>query len=279
MESACAGYAAARCALLDRCAPFVLAMDHGTAATCASQLQAGCLAVAGLPGTALVPVEIESCAAALAAPDCAQALARLGMPLCGGRPGGAQVGAACVDGFQCASRSCDRKAGAACGTCQARAGAGEPCARTTDCPDGLVCSASYRCLAAGGEGASCDGDKVCAGYLLCRAGTCAKGAAEGQGCANGDCATKLGMQCDPATSTCKAIGLAAASEPCGMVAGAPVACRAGGTCEGYPAQTEGRCLAAVAQGKACDRALGPACIAPAECIEGTCRVPDSRSCP
>ncbi len=84
--------------------------------------------------------------------------------------------------------------------------------------------------------------------------------------------------------TCQPVVVAAARQPCGNdVGGQPVYCEEEGACIGATGSTPGTCVAAAADGAACDLAGGPGCIVPARCIgnggtAGTCQYSGAQSC-
>jgi hypothetical protein len=134
------------------------------------------------------------------------------------------------------------------------------------------------------------------------------------------CAAEQGLACDPGSKTCVPVVYAAADKPCGALDGGAVGCSAGAcvipgidagpavdaaagavdagdggldaainaadaAVVAPPAPTVGACVGAVTEGTACDTALGPPCLAPAECVRsgeggtaGTCALPNAATC-
>jgi hypothetical protein len=111
-----------------------------------------------------------------------------------------------------------------------------------------------------------------------------------------NCSGEVGLACIPtakgsAVGTCQMVQLAASGAPCGDVGAMPItgviACGAGGECIGAGSGTMGTCLAAAADGSACnsDATVGPPCLAPAKCVPtgsgstiGTCTLPNATTC-
>lgn len=127
--------------------------------------------------------------------------------------------AECVSGV-CEIGECP-PAGCCIGSCratQATAGADQPCARPTDCADGLVCASSRACRAPAGAGEDCASDRECAAGLGCinplatMPGTCRALPHLGEDCPYGRCADE-GARCDAARGRCTPTGLPGA--PCG----------------------------------------------------------------
>jgi hypothetical protein len=93
-----------------------------------------------------------------------------------------------------------------------------------------------------------------------------------------DCDTTQGLYCVTATKVCAQATFAGAGQPCGVVNGAYVGCAAGGHCKLGVGSLMGSCLAAAADGAACDSVAGPTCLAPAQCISSVCKLPNPAAC-
>jgi hypothetical protein len=93
-----------------------------------------------------------------------------------------------------------------------------------------------------------------------------------------DCDAAKGLYCDPTTRVCALATFAAAGAPCGYVNGAFVGCAAAGHCKLATASLMGTCLAAAADGAACDITNGPECTSPAQCIGSVCKLPNPAAC-
>jgi hypothetical protein len=143
-------------------------------------------------------------------------------------PGRLPQGAGCSASEQCGTAHCqfglDPVTGfyADCGTCTPAPAVGESCNRGNYCGRGLVCGDGFgsgdRCSRVIEEGAACEdgGQTICAGYLACVDGHCARPRAAGENCAAdsvcqpdfvcraGRCDVRLpaGAACDPMDSQC-----------------------------------------------------------------------------
>lgn len=187
-------------------------------------------------------------------------------------------GETCGTDSQCQSRNCKVAVDTTCGTCAPRAAAGGSCTENDDCETGLICSADV-CATPVALGGACTSSQQCAGFDVCKNGTCAAPAGAGQACdpQAADCDLLAGLFCDPASSTCKLIQIAAAGEACGFVDGTAVGCGAGGECV-PPSSAQGTCAAPAGDGESCNAVSGPKCLEPAECVSGTCQLPNPTSC-
>ena len=202
------------------------------------------------------------------------------MPVaCQDRPGTVINGAACGAATQCQSTFCKRQG--SCGVCAPRQAGGESCNSDEQCDPNLVC-ASSACVAPGEAGASCDDKHPCRNDLYCKAGVCSTKAGAGDSCADTDkaCDIVRGVGCNPFTKICQNVRVAKKGDPCGIVAGTLVLCEASGLCEGGTLATPGTCTGAAGDGQACGTAdaNGRSCLAPANCVNGICRLPASASC-
>jgi hypothetical protein len=78
-----------------------------------------------------------------------------------------------------------------------------------------------------------------------------------------------------AANVCKQVSLANAGESCGTVNGTLVACAANGRCQNMGGTST--CQAALEDGASCSAAV-PNCEPPAQCLNGTCTIPDPGTC-
>jgi len=176
---------------------------------------------------------VSQCADALAQVDC-DGFATLIEPgaACAPPPGTLAAGAGCIASPQCESLQCNksqRDAGRPeyCGTCAARARAGERCSFTdgTSCEQGLRCqvdedagqsNVTGTCvtIARANVGEPCSNDsndaRGCAAGLSCRSGVCLAPAKLGQSCEVASCG--VGTYCAPSTKICTAAPKA--GDPC-----------------------------------------------------------------
>jgi len=186
-------------------------------------------------------------------------------------PGKRAEGAGCWSFSQCGSGEC--LGDAVCGTCRQRVAADGACQRDSQCQRGLVCGQSH-CVVPMTLGGACSDARPCRRSLLCRNGACAAKATEGSTCAaHTDCAG--GLLCNFDKFVC---GRAIASdtrcsgaEPDGSV----LYCAAGSTC----AQDTSMCVPTAADGQSCSANGPPACLWPAFCAAGTCRLNKPFDCP
>jgi hypothetical protein len=205
------------------------------------------------------------------------------------------AGAACSWVFECASGRCEPDSpgacpakcgtaggeGAACGTCDLRAGlrclesvcstphtAGQKCSSSSDCTLDLYCDAfSGKCSVRGSAQASCESDEQCASGLFCdsaangglcrkkfaQGATCTAASAEaiGSACVQGSVCRGFSFAKSGATpGTCAAIGEIGAN----CVASAQITgCGEGLVCSG---------------GQCADKPVSGPCAQPDDCKEG-----------
>src|SRR5262249_18336173 len=151
----------------------------------------------------------------------------------------------------------------------------ETCASDEDCGNALVCAANKACVEQGAGGAICDTNHPCKASFACSHGTCVAVAATGAPCesAQSTCSLLKGDYCAP-NAVCSQVGLANGGEACGAVDTQFVACAKSGVCKKpSPTSQKGTCVAAAADGQPCgDATNGPACIPPARCVNGACKL-------
>jgi hypothetical protein len=311
---ACAAYAEARCTQLDACSNATYTVLHyGTQTTCMSNVAAECVNALAAPQTAATPRFYAACAAAVATESCANLFGANPPAACAPLAGPLATGSPCFASGQCQTTYCAVPSTANCGVCAAVPVAGNPCSVDADCGsrNQLTCSKAGTCVTYGELSASCDKNDPCSPGLSCvgadakkgLAGTCnASAATVGAACdpaTGATCDAMLLLTCDAATKQCVADTLVGASQVCGAVNGGAARCETSGTCvipdagvvddagdagvDAGPAI--GTCLAAAANGSACDSANGPACVPPAKCVTtddastaGTCLVGVSTAC-
>jgi hypothetical protein len=162
------------------------------------------------------------------------------------------------------------------------------------------------CIAAGVAGATCDTTTPCAAEYECVrtldagvtddagvsiSGTCQLGGTTvGTACRPGSvviprCEASSYLTCDDPTKKCTQDAFADAGAPCGDLDGGTADCTGGASCEPAGAKS-GTCVAAAAEGSACDTVNGPTCLNPARCIgtvndggtTGTCTLVDPSTC-
>jgi hypothetical protein len=235
----------------------------------------------GASGSAVDPSTMDACATAIATQTCDQALDNAQPSACA-VPGTLAAGAPCAVNAQCQSTYCKPTAGTACGTCTARSSAGQPCTADTDCAATLVCGAGTSgmmgaCVGPAMEGAQCSAAQPCLRTLSCVGGTCQKPGQVGATCAAlGDCDVGHGLYCDTNTKKCAQATYAMATQACGVVNGAAVACLASAQCTNIQGM-QGTCHQTAGDGMACGPGIG--CLPPAVCTTGLrCTLPNPASC-
>lgn len=288
-DSACADVAHARCARLAACSAVAVQIRYGDEATCEARERQNCSDAQAAPGTGNNPQRTEDCSQAFGGWSCTDFLNSTNIPAaCVQVTGSVATGAACAFSGQCQTGFCAIAPGSACGTCAAAPVAGASCAALTSCGQGLSCNGQTKtCVApATTVGASCGTGAPCGAGLGCADGMCQASATQlGATCdpSGPGCDRNAGLVCNRKTKLCATATIAAAGQPCGDVENQTAFCGASATCVGASGSTPGMCVAAAADGAACDLASGPACEQLARCIvssgtAGTCRMSAAALC-
>ena len=315
---ACADSAKASCTARDSCSNgYLNKRTYGDEATCETRAAASCAANLGSKGDAQTPAKIEACVAVYPTYSCTDLFDGNPPAACVPPAGTGATGAACGVSAQCVSTFCAVSPNNVCGTCQPLPVVGATCQTQGDCGRDLACAKTApatdgKCAAwVPVDGACLTNVNPCAAGLSCVAddamtmkmGTCkASAVTVGAACdatrqTMPSCNNNLGLVCIPAMAgsgvgTCKTIQLAAAGAPCGIIGSMPTtgftACQAGGLClKAAATDPAGTCLAAAADGAACDSdaSKGPPCLAGSKCVPtaapgtaGTCKSPDAHKC-
>ena len=277
-EQACSDTAAAYCAKVQSCAPIFLQIVYGDLATCTARLKLACAPSLAAPGTSQTAARIDACAAALGSASCDSVF---GGKICGTMPGTLANGAACVDSNQCMSAYCNRGNGG-CGACSAQPALGAAC--DGDCgTSGYQCDSKV-CVSYVPLHGPCDGQlHKCTPGLYCskQSQSCEAPLPAGAACtpnADPPCNLLDGHFCHPINKVCAEIKYAAAGQSCGYVMPDFYLCSGSSTCQGAQGAQSGTCLAPAADGAACDAQKGPACLPPALCSNGLCRIFDPSAC-
>jgi hypothetical protein len=284
-DQACTEYANEVCTRVGSCVPWFISYAYGDTATCNARQKLACseaLAAAG----ALRPDDTLACANAIAAQSCDDFFAHV-IPTACSIHGTLAQGATCLIGSQCQGDQayCQIATDNTCGACATRGGAGAQCAVNEDCQSGMVCAKS-KCAAPGVASATCSDAVPCRASFACKAGSCQTPAKLGDTCTPtqgnpfADCDELAGLYCDPGTTQCKAIVMGKPGDTCGNTANGLVVCGASGACRpgGDGGANTGVCVAAAADGAACDSINGPTCTPPAQCKNQKCTLPDPTAC-
>jgi hypothetical protein len=119
--------------------------------------------------------------------------------------------------------------------------------------------------------------------LTCQGGVCAQPVGFGATCdpVHDGCNLMMGLSCNTITHTCDKVQFGGGGARCGTtIQGRLSPCLGEGICRSSGVgATEGVCVAATTDGAACDASTGPACLPPAVCAGGTCRLPAADACP
>ena len=294
-ENGCAEHAAAVCHRMHECLGPMFRVTFASDADCDSALRADCIDDMTAPGTGFTESNARQCASEVNAASCDDIVAERIPPVC--RPHGRLAnGATCYQSDQCATANCERTNGNRCGVCVPAPGLGSHC--TQHCSgDGLECApATHVCIRPGTEGAACDPSAapcgvglVCSGIGATR--TCQRaGTTEGSPCTASPtdtihaCDLMRGLVCDARVGTCRALRLANAGEPCGLVGDGLVGCGSRGRCVGQTSDHPGTCAAPPSLDGPCtvtDSFGCPPmsrCVAPPNRLRGVCMHSDSTIC-
>jgi len=270
----------AYCARAASCAPAYVTIAYGTTDECVQRLGASLLQGITANGSNETPSIVEECTTAITNASCSDLLGRNLPAVCTPPAGSLADGTACAEDSQCSGGRCHIAAGTVCGTCGEPSNAGTACSQDDDCANGMKCSAANStCQPYGAMGAACDADRVCNPTYACVNGTCGAPGVANTPCTTSDeCDELHGIFCDG--TKCTSVGFAPAAGACGLVSGVLTLCEGpAGDCQGVAAPTyRGTCVAAAADGAACDATNGPMCTAPAVCVNSVCELPDPTMC-
>jgi hypothetical protein len=295
-DSACTQIAGARCERIGICSMDAVKVRFGDVATCEAAEKAACMNSLASTSTAATPATTIACAGALPSVDCADYNDNILPTACQSPAGKVASGGTCAFNAQCQSQFCGIDKNALCGVCQTQPKLNDSCANLTNCGPGLecvnkgavcaseatklgdMCSAAAPC----GSGFSCVGAKAATATVAAVDGTCQQAVqTAGPACdskrkSGASCDSTKGLACDATGLTCIAIVVASAGQPCD---GNLTVCSSAATCMIPTGATAGTCIAAAADGAACDTANGPNCLALSRCIvsgtgtSGTCEIP------
>jgi len=315
----CADLAKAQCHLRESCSLGSFWNDHvyGDPANCETRATPSCISSLGAQDSGQTPTNIEACVALYSNYTCTDFRDNNPTGACAAPAGKRANGAACGANGQCASTFCHLAQYQTCGVCSAVPAAGAACQYGGDCGRNMACATptgatTGTCADYVASGGTClTGSKPCQAGLACigedetagTTGTCqaqantVNAACDRSRKTAANCDAEYGLTCVPTAAksgvgTCQAITLVASGQTCGAIGAAPITgeavCNAGGLCvKANATDATGTCVAAAADGAACDSdgALGPPCGAPARCVPsadgstaGTCKMPDATKC-
>jgi hypothetical protein len=250
-----------------------LMTDYGDMATCARRRAQQCQAAAVAPGAALTPPMVDACATALGGADCTAYLynAVAACALKGKR----NDGSGCADDWQCGSGLCKRDRGVNCGACSPFAAVGNPCGER-DCGPNLECSDVRVCAVPAAVGGPCSNAQPCRAGGYCRGTVCAAQVETmGAACQGaGACSGQKGLVC--VQQVCAVVPFAQSGQACGGQSPSSPVCQGSSECTLQGTSAMGTCSMVVNDGEAC--APGKSCLAPADCISGTCQIPRGADC-
>ena len=287
-EQACVAFATQYCGRLDACAPTLVKIYYKDAQDCIERLAGPCVKALAIPDTSKSPEWTAACASAMEATSCEDLLVRRIPAACVPAGGPRAVGAVCGEDGQCDTSYCQYHYNVGCGTCRARAGEGQDCASDDDCALGLGCAKSLKCAAFGEVDEPCDSTLPCRPGLSCVGasasvkGSCRMPAGPGAPCDAAEqtlpnCDLLHGYFCNIISHLCQELTFAEGGDPCGVVGSGYAICTASSVCK-LTSQYSGNCMAAAADGEACNVTNGPACKPLAQCLNGVCMDPEPKLC-
>jgi hypothetical protein len=270
-----------------------LARRFGDLGTCETREALACQEVQDAPDAGETPAQALACGKAIAASTCDDFLNKAPPAACTAGAGTAAGG--CAFSAQCSTTFCAIGALALCGQCRDVPVAGTSCA-ASGCGPTLMCSVDKQCQVPGTQNSQCGRSLPCTNGLSCVGATATQngrcqaeittlgGQCDSTKRNRAACNADLGLTCNTATGKCVNLPHVAVGASCGIVNNVDTACTAGATCQIPTNQQSGKCVAAAADGAACDNANGPDCFFPARCspngsgTAGTCKFLGSISC-
>src|SRR5258706_1618965 len=113
------------------------------------------------------------------------------------------------------------------------------------------------CVVPGDTGAPCGATNPCKAALSCGAGMCKTPVAAGATCdpqqmTTAGCDVAAGNYCNTISKTCEKVTVSTTNQQCGVVRGSLTLCAADSFCRVPMNMTMGICIAAAADGAACD---------------------------
>lgn len=277
-DDACTAMASAACAKLVKCWGISFDSQYADFPTCEAREKLRCQSNFTAEGSRAAAADVKACADAFPEMGCDYALTGNWAEVCRPTPGTLANGRPCGRDTQCASTKCVTK-GELCGVCAEPIAAGGACTMDEECVMGLTCI-NQVCTAFATKGEACD-PTPCVPSLACVDNVCEKPVILGNTCngmgAADNCAKLYGYVCN-ASNLCKQTFVTTAGYPCGWVGPDFVVCQAKGHCRMDPATMSSVCIAAAADGEACDAAQGPDCMPGSLCVNGVCTLNDASMC-
>lgn len=294
-DAACSKLADARCERVGTCNVDGIQVRYGDLASCQGAQKAACMNSLAASSTGATPTTASACADALPAVDCSDYNNNLLPAACQPAVGKLPAGAACAFSAQCGTQFCGIDKTASCGVCQPQPQVNDSCEHLTSCGAGLTCVAKGTlCVREDPKaGDACDADTPCgSGFSCVRSKAMTTTAAAVQGVCqpametagatcdakkktSAGCDPAKGLTCDPTSMLCVAAVVASAGQACDDDL---TFCSSAATCVIPTGATMGTCVAAAADGAACDTANGPSCLTLSRCIvtgagtSGTCQL-------
>ncbi len=276
LPRACADVAAALCTKFESCnTGAMLSIVFDDLAHCVARMKLVCSVELVAPDVVTTVAEVQACANAINATPCGDGFDPDAVAECRWI-GARQNGKACGVNAQCTSGFCDKRPPSSeCGACAPLPQPGDACPAER-CAPGSKCVAPGKCVKLVPIGAACDASTPCAASGYCIGKKCVAPVHLGDKCdpvgrAGPGCSEMI--TCDTKTKICRPPTLASAGEPCGLVGTELRACTRA-WCEAHG--ESGKCIPRVAEGASCT--TSEACVVPATCVRGTCKMPDPASC-
>lgn len=287
-QAACELKADRHCARLQECSDFFLRLAFGKPEICRARIASACMREVSAVDVGLTPYSLVLCAQELGAQSCSDIIDRREPDSC--RPLGLRrEGNDCSSHLQCATGFCSLEK-KPCGSCKTKRSAGESCDSDAGCLAGLHCGSGGKCVRKGMAGDPCGGEnQECGSLLSCLQGKCASPLAAGTACSNtNECVRDLGQLCAPnlpnkssaeSVPVCRAAILAVTGEVCRQGDNLIAYCPGGNANCLKDSEGTYRCAPAAQDGEPCGEVAGKrACMLPATCVAGTCRLGPASSC-
>lgn len=259
------------CQKFQACSPAYLQYVFGDVAQCQARMKTVYGVIGSASGTGASAQLMVDCGSAMGATSCDAFFNNEFPPSCmtvETGPGLLPNGNPCGLDAQCQSQYCRTTVGG-CGVCSQRTGLGGTCAASSECAAGVCVNGS--CAEPGDVGAACSQSRPCKRALPCANGYCRQPKHN----AGDTCDPNVYIDCDyfrllycTTAGVCTQWQQSAAGANCDnktSVCGGSGFCRMSGA--------TGNCVAPAADGMPCNATSGPQCLYPAQCVNGSCRLP------